>query len=255
MRRSRTKNRLYQQGFPTRSHTVAAEGGVAAALGNMGPGQLALAHVRHRQGCRLVGDQDAIEYLCRNAPEAVYELTLWRALQPHRGWPHLPASLWWHDPRLRRRPAGTAHRGGSRPYRACHAAHPLWTVVRHAAEFFIEYFAIDLIMDQDGGCRGVVALKLDDGTLHRFCAKKTILATGGYGPRLSTCTSAHTCTGDGNAMVLRAGLPLEDMEFCPIPPDRRLRCGRADYRRRAWRGWLPHQRRTASALWSGTLRT
>ena len=205
--------------FPTRSHTVAAQGGVAAALGNMGPDDWRWHMYDTVKGADWLGDQDAIEYLCRNAPEAVYELE-------HYGVPFSRTE----DGRIYQRPFGgmttqygegpPAQRTAAAADRTGHAMlHTLYgQSLRHAAEFFIEYFAIDLIMDQDGGCRGVIALKLDDGTLHRFRAKKTILATGGYGRAYFTCTSAHTCTGDGNAMILRAGLPLEDMEFVQFHP-------------------------------------
>ena len=206
--------------FPTRSHTVAAQGGIAAALGNMGPDDWRWHMYDTVKGADWLGDQDAIEYLCRNATEAVYELE-------HYGVPfsrtedgqHLPAPVRRHDHRVRRGPAGAAHLRRRRPHRPRHAAHALRPVAaRTRPQFFIEYFAIDLIMDQDGACRGVVALCLEDGTLHRFRAKKTILATGGYGRAYFTCTGAHTCTGDGNAMVLRAGLPLQDMEFVQFHP-------------------------------------
>src|SRR5262245_23751896 len=205
--------------FPTRSHTVAAQGGVAAALGNMGPDDWRWHMYDTVKGADWLGDQDAIEYLCRNAPEAVYELE-------HYGVPFSRTE----DGRIYQRPFGgmttqfgegpPAQRTAAAADRTGHAMlHTLYgQSLRHAAEFFVEYFAIDLIMDQDGSCRGVIALKLDDGTLHRFRAKKTILATGGYGRAYFTCTSAHTCTGDGNAMVLRAGLPLEDMEFVQFHP-------------------------------------
>ena len=205
--------------FPTRSHTVAAQGGVAAALGNMGADDWRWHMYDTVKGADWLGDQDAIEYLCRNAPEAVYELE-------HYGVPFSRTE----DGRIYQRPFGgmtTEYGEGPPAQRTCAAAdrtghamlHTLYgQSLKHAAEFFIEYFAIDLMMDQDGACRGVIALKLDDGTLHRFRAKKTILATGGYGRAYFTCTSAHTCTGDGNAMVLRAGLPLEDMEFVQFHP-------------------------------------
>ena len=205
--------------FPTRSHTVAAQGGVAAALGNMGADDWRWHMYDTVKGADWLGDQDAIEYLCRHAPEAVYELE-------HYGVPFSRTE----DGRIYQRPFGgmtTEYGEGPPAQRTCAAAdrtghamlHTLYgQSLKHAAEFFIEYFAIDLLMDQDGACRGVIALKLDDGTLHRFRAKKTILATGGYGRAYFTCTSAHTCTGDGNAMVLRAGLPLEDMEFVQFHP-------------------------------------
>ena len=205
--------------FPTRSHTVAAQGGVAAALGNMGPDDWRWHMYDTVKGSDWLGDQDAIEYLCRNAPAAVYELD-------HYGMPFTRTD----QGKIYQRAFGgmtTKYGDGPPALRTCAAAdrtghamlHTLYgQSLRYSAEFFIEYFAIDLIMDQDGGCRGVVALCLEDGTLHRFRAKKTILATGGYGRAYLTCTSAHTCTGDGNAMVLRAGLPLEDMEFVQFHP-------------------------------------
>ena len=205
--------------FPTRSHTVAAQGGVAAALGNMGPDEWRWHMYDTVKGADWLGDQDAIEYLCRHAPAAVYELE-------HYGVPFSRTE----DGKIYQRPFGgmTTHYGEGPPaQRTCAAAdrtghamlHTLYgQSLRHAAEFFIEYFAIDLIMDEEGACRGVVALCMADGTLHRFRAHKTILATGGYGRAYFTCTSAHTCTGDGNAMVLRAGLPLQDMEFIQFHP-------------------------------------
>ncbi len=205
--------------FPTRSHTVAAQGGVAASLGNMGEDNWQWHMYDTVKGADWLGDQDAIEYLCRNAPQAVYEME-------HYGVPFSRTE----DGKIYQRPFGgmtTEFGEGPPAQRTCAAAdrtghamlHTLYgQSLRHAAEFFIEYFAIDLIMDQDGACRGVVAMKLDDGTMHRFRAKKTILATGGYGRAYFSCTSAHTCTGDGNAMVLRAGLPLQDMEFVQFHP-------------------------------------
>jgi succinate dehydrogenase / fumarate reductase flavoprotein subunit len=205
--------------FPTRSHTVAAQGGVAAALGNMGSDDWRWHMYDTVKGADWLGDQDAIEYLCRNAPEAVYELE-------HYGVPFSRTE----DGKIYQRPFGgmtTQFGEGPPAQRTCAAAdrtghamlHTLYgQSLRHSAEFFIEYFAIDLMMDQEGACRGVVALCLDDGTLHKFRAKKTILATGGYGRAYFSATSAHTCTGDGNAMVLRAGLPLQDMEFVQFHP-------------------------------------
>ncbi len=205
--------------FPTRSHTVAAQGGIAAALGNMGHDDWRWHMYDTVKGADWLGDQDAIEYLCRNAPDAVYELD-------HYGVPFSRTD----DGHIYQRPFGgmtTEFGEGPPAQRTCAAAdrtghamlHTLYgQSLKHAAEFFIEYFAIDLMMDQDGGCCGVIALKMDDGTMHRFRAKKTILATGGYGRAYFTCTSAHTCTGDGNAMVLRAGLPLQDMEFVQFHP-------------------------------------
>jgi succinate dehydrogenase flavoprotein subunit len=205
--------------FPTRSHTVAAQGGVAAALGNMGPDDWRWHMYDTVKGADWLGDQDAIEYLCRHAPAAVYELE-------HYGVPFSRTE----DGRIYQRPFGgmtTDYGEGPPAQRTCAAAdrtghamlHTLYgQSLRRSAEFFIEYFALDLIMDQDGTCRGVTALNLDDGSIHQFRAKKTILATGGYGRIYYSCTGAHTQTGDGNAMVLRAGLPLQDMEFVQFHP-------------------------------------
>jgi succinate dehydrogenase / fumarate reductase, flavoprotein subunit len=205
--------------FPTRSHTVAAQGGIAAAIGNMGHDDWKWHMYDTVKGADWLGDQDAIEYMCRHASAAVYELE-------HYGLPFSRTE----DGHIYQRPFGgmtTDFGNGPPAQRTCAAAdrtghamlHTLYgQSLRHSAEFFIEYFAIDLIMDQDGACGGIVALCLEDGTLHRFRAKKTILATGGYGRAYFTCTSAHTCTGDGNAMVLRAGLPLQDMEFVQFHP-------------------------------------
>src|SRR4029453_12724383 len=166
-----------------------------------------------------LGDQDAIEYLCRNAPAAVYELEHWG----------LPFSRREEDGKIYQRPFGgmTTHYGKGTAQRTCAAAdrtghamlHTMYgQALHHAAEFYVEYFAIDLIMDDEGRCRGVVALNMDDGSIHRFSANMIILATGGYGRAYFSCTSAHICTGDGNAMVLRAGLPLQDMEFVQFHP-------------------------------------
>jgi succinate dehydrogenase / fumarate reductase, flavoprotein subunit len=204
--------------FPTRSHTVAAQGGISAALGNMGEDDWRWHMYDTVKGSDWLGDQDAIEYLCRNAPAAVYELEHW-------GVPFSRTA----EGKIYQRPFGgmTTHYGKGTALRTCAAAdrtghailHTLYgQALRASAQFFIEYFAIDLITDEDGGCRGVVALSLEDGTLHRFQANMTILATGGYGRAYFSCTSAHTCTGDGNAMVLRAGLPLQDMEFVQFHP-------------------------------------
>jgi succinate dehydrogenase / fumarate reductase flavoprotein subunit len=203
--------------FPTRSHTVAAQGGISAALGNMGEDDWRWHMYDTVKGSDWLGDQDAIEYMCKSAPAAVYELEHWG----------VPFSRT-EDGKIYQRPFGgmTTHYGKGTAQRTCAAAdrtghamlHTLYgAALKHAAEFFIEFFVIDLIMDE-GRCRGVVALKLDDGTIHRFRAHMTILATGGYGRAYFTCTSAHTCTGDGNAMVLRAGLPLQDMEFVQFHP-------------------------------------
>jgi succinate dehydrogenase / fumarate reductase flavoprotein subunit len=204
--------------FPTRSHTVAAQGGIAASLGNMHPDDWRWHMFDTVKGSDWLGDQDAIEYLCRNAPEAVYELEHWG----------VPFSRT-EDGRIFQRPFGgmtTDFGKGGQAMRTCAAAdrtghamlHTMYgQALRNSTEFFIEYFAIDLLMDE-GVCRGVVAINLDDGTVHRFRAHKTILATGGYGRTYYSCTGAHTQTGDGNAMVLRAGLPLQDMEFVQFHP-------------------------------------
>jgi succinate dehydrogenase / fumarate reductase, flavoprotein subunit len=204
--------------FPTRSHTVAAQGGISASLGNMGDDDWRWHMYDTVKGSDWLGDQDAIEYLCRNAPEAVYELEHWG----------VPFSRT-EEGKIYQRPFGgmTTHYGKGIAQRTCAAAdrtghailHTLYgQSLRYSAQFFIEYFAIDLIMDEEGRCVGVVALKMDDGTLHRFRAHMTMIATGGYGRAYQTATSAHTCTGDGNAMVLRAGLPLQDMEFVQFHP-------------------------------------
>ena len=205
--------------FPTRSHTVAAQGGIAASLGNMGEDDWRWHMYDTVKGADWLGDQDAIEYMVREAPAAVYELEHWG----------LPFSRREEDGKIYQRPFGgmTTHFGKGTAQRTCAAAdrtghamlHTMYgQALRHSSEFFIEYFAIDLIMDDEGRCRGVVALCLDDGSIHRFRAQTTILATGGYGRAYFSCTSAHTCTGDGNAMVLRAGLPLQDMEFVQFHP-------------------------------------
>ncbi|WP_458758735.1 succinate dehydrogenase flavoprotein subunit [Afipia sp. TerB] len=204
--------------FPTRSHTVAAQGGISASLGNMHPDDWRWHMYDTVKGSDWLGDQDSIEYLVRNAPEAVYELEHWG----------VPFSRT-EEGKIFQRPFGgmTVDYGKGQAQRTCAAAdrtghamlHTMYgQALRHSAEFFIEFFAIDLIMDDQGVCRGVIALKLDDGTLHRFRAQTTILATGGYGRAYLSCTSAHTCTGDGGAMVLRAGLPLQDMEFVQFHP-------------------------------------
>ncbi|WP_422364160.1 succinate dehydrogenase flavoprotein subunit [Pyruvatibacter mobilis] len=203
--------------FPTRSHTVAAQGGISASLGNMGDDDWRWHMYDTVKGSDWLGDQDAIEYLCRNAPEAVYELE-------HFGVPFSRTE----EGKIYQRPFGgmTTNYGEGIAQRTCAAAdrtghailHTLYgQAVRHNAEFFIEYFVLDLIM-VDGRCAGVMVLNMDDGTIHRFQANMVILATGGYGRTYFSCTSAHTCTGDGNAMVLRAGLPLQDMEFVQFHP-------------------------------------
>jgi succinate dehydrogenase / fumarate reductase flavoprotein subunit len=203
--------------FPTRSHTVAAQGGISAALGNMGPDDWRWHMYDTVKGSDWLGDQDAIEYMCKEAPDAVIELE-------HYGVPFSRTD----DGRIYQRPFGgmTTHFGEGTAQRTCAAAdrtghamlHTLYQqALKHDAEFYIEYFAIDLIME-DGVCRGVVAIDLADGRVHRFRSHQVIIATGGYGRAYFSCTSAHTCTGDGNAMVLRAGLPLQDMEFVQFHP-------------------------------------
>jgi succinate dehydrogenase / fumarate reductase flavoprotein subunit len=205
--------------FPTRSHTVAAQGGISAALGNMGPDDWRWHMYDTVKGSDWLGDQDAIEYMCRNAMTAVIELE-------HYGVPFSRTP----EGRIYQRPFGghtTDYGDGGMAKRACAAAdrtghamlHTLYQqCLKHNAEFFIEYFALDLIMDEEGVCRGVMAWDLADGTLHRFQAHMVVLATGGYGRAYFSCTSAHTCTGDGNAMIARAGLPLQDMEFVQFHP-------------------------------------
>ncbi|MGY6570345.1 MAG: succinate dehydrogenase flavoprotein subunit [Salinarimonas sp.] len=204
--------------FPTRSHTVAAQGGISASLGNMGEDDWRWHMYDTVKGADWLGDQDAIEYLVREAPAAVYELEHWG----------VPFSRT-EEGKIYQRPFGgmTTHFGQGTAQRTCAAAdrtghailHTLYgAALKHNTEFFIEYFGIDLIMDDDGRCRGIVALDMTTGTIHRFRAQMVILATGGYGRAYFSATSAHTCTGDGNAMVLRAGLPLQDMEFVQFHP-------------------------------------
>ncbi|HUQ53204.1 MAG TPA: succinate dehydrogenase flavoprotein subunit [Gammaproteobacteria bacterium] len=203
--------------FPTRSHTVAAQGGISAALGNMGPDDWRWHMYDTVKGSDWLGDQDAIEYMCKEAPASVIELE-------HYGVPFSRTE----DGRIYQRPFGgmTTEFGKGIAQRTCAAAdrtghamlHTLYQQsLKHAAEFFIEYFAIDLIME-NGACRGVTALDMATGRLHRYRAQMVILATGGYGRAYFSCTSAHICSGDGNAMVLRAGLPLEDLEFVQFHP-------------------------------------
>jgi succinate dehydrogenase / fumarate reductase flavoprotein subunit len=203
--------------FPTRSHTVAAQGGISAALGNMGEDDWRWHMYDTVKGSDWLGDQDAIEYMCKEAPAAIIELE-------HYGVPFSRTE----EGKIYQRPFGgmTTRYGEGTAQRTCAAAdrtghamlHTLYQQsLKHDASFYIEYFALDLIME-DGVCRGVVALDMATGDLHRFRAKKVILATGGYGRAFFSCTSAHTCTGDGNAMVLRAGLPLQDMEFVQFHP-------------------------------------
>ncbi len=205
--------------FPTRSHTVAAQGGIAASLSNMGPDNWHWHLYDTVKGSDWLGDVDSMEYLVREAPEAIYELE-------HYGVPFSRTE----DGRIYQRPFGghTTEFGAGPPVqRTCAAADRTGHAILHTlygqslkerAEFFIEFFAIDLIMSEDGACQGLIAWKLDDGTLHRFNAKMVVLATGGYGRAYFSATSAHACTGDGGGMVARAGLPLQDMEFVQFHP-------------------------------------
>jgi len=204
--------------FPTRSHTVAAQGGIGAALGNMAEDHWQWHMYDTVKGSDWLGDQDAIEYMCRQAIPAVHELE-------HFGVPFSRTK----DGKIYQRPFGGHMRNyGEAPVqRACAAADRTGHAILHTlyqqclkfnAEFFVEYFAIDLVMDDDGACRGVVAWNLDDGSIHRFMGHTTVLATGGYGRAYFSCTSAHTCTGDGNAMAARAGLALQDHEFIQFHP-------------------------------------
>ncbi len=203
--------------FPTRSHTVAAQGGISAALGNMGEDDWRYHFYDTIKGSDWLGDQDAIELMCKEAPSAVIELE-------HYGVPFSRTD----DGRIYQRPFGgmTTRYGQGIAQRTCAAAdrtghamlHALYQQsLKHDAIFFVEYFVLDLIM-HEGVCRGVVALDMAGGKLHRFLAQRTLLATGGYGRTYFSCTSAHTCTGDGGGMVLRAGLPLQDMEFVQFHP-------------------------------------
>jgi succinate dehydrogenase / fumarate reductase flavoprotein subunit len=203
--------------FPTRSHTSAAQGGISAALGNMGEDDWRWHMYDTVKGADWLGDQDSIEYLCKEAPKAVIELEKY-------GVPFSRTD----DGKIYQRPFGgmTKDYGNGIAQRTCAAAdrtghailHTLYgQALKHNTEFFIEYFALDLLM-KDGQCKGLIAWNLNDGTIHRFRAHSTIIATGGYGKVYYSATSAHTCTGDGNAMVLRAGLPLQDMEFVQFHP-------------------------------------
>ncbi len=204
--------------FPTRSHTVAAQGGIAASLGNMGPDHWTWHMYDTVKGSDWLGDQDAIEYLVREAPQAVYELE-------HAGVPFSRTD----EGKIYQRPFGGMMQNmgeGPPAQRTCAAADRTGHAMLHAlyqqslkydADFYIEYFALDLIME-DGACRGVIAMCLEDGSIHRFRSHSVVLATGGYGKCWFTATSAHTCTGDGGGMVLRAGLPLQDMEFVQFHP-------------------------------------
>ena len=204
--------------FPTRSHTVAAQGGISAALGNMGEDDWRFHFYDTIKGSDWLGDQDAIQYMCREAIPAIIELE-------HQGVPFSRTE----EGKIYQRPFGgmTTHYGKGTAQRTCAAAdrtghailHTLYQQsLAHDAEFFIEYFALDLIMDEEGVCRGVLALDMAEGTLHLFRAHGTVLATGGYGRAYFSATSAHTCTGDGGGMALRAGLGLQDMEFVQVHP-------------------------------------
>ena len=205
--------------FPTRSHTVAAQGGIGAALNNMGEKDSWQFHMYDTvKGSDWLGDQDAIEYMCKNAIPSITELE-------NFGVPFSRTD----EGKIYQRPFGghTLDYGKSMARRACAAAdrtghailHTLYQqCLKHQAEFFVEYIVLDLLMDENGACKGVIALCMEDGKLHRFRGQQTVLATGGYGRAYFSCTSAHTCTGDGNAMVLRAGLPLQDMEFVQFHP-------------------------------------
>ena len=205
--------------FPTRSHTAAAQGGMAASLGNMGDGDNWHFHMYDTvKGSDWLGDQDAIEYMCREAAPAVLELE-------HYGVPFSRID----DGRIYQRPFGgqTIEYGEKMAQRTCAAADRTGHAILHTlyqrcltdnTEFFVEYVALDLLMDEGGACRGLLAWNMEDGTLHRFRAHRTVLATGGYGRVYFSSTAAHTCTGDGNAMALRAGVPLEDMEFTQFHP-------------------------------------
>lgn len=205
--------------FPTRSHTVAAQGGISASLGNMGEDNWQWHMYDTVKGSDWLGDQDAIEYMCREAPKAVLELEQFG----------MPFSRTEEGKIYQRAFGGMTTKFGEGPaaQRTCAAAdrtghamlHTLYSQsLKHDTDFYIEYFALDLIMDKDGACKGVLCLCLEDGTLHLFRAHMVVLATGGFGRAYFSCTSAHTCTGDGGGMVLRAGLPLQDMEFTQFHP-------------------------------------
>jgi len=204
--------------FPTRSHTVAAQGGISAALGNMHPDDWRFHFYDTVKGGDWLGDQDAIEYMCKDAPRAIYELE-------HQGLPFSRTD----EGKIYQRPFGgmSTNYGKEQAQRTCAAAdrtghamlHALYQqALAHGATIFVEYFVIDLIFDQAGVCQGVLALDMNEGTLHFFRGHAVILATGGYGRAYFSCTSAHTCTGDGGGMVLRAGLALQDMEFVQFHP-------------------------------------
>ena len=238
--------------FPTRSHTVAAQGGMSAALGNMGEDDWRWHMYDTVKGSDWLGDQDAIEYMCKEAATAVIELE-------HYGVPFSRTTAG----KIYQRPFGgmTTNFGEGTAQRTCAAAdrtghailHTLYQQsLKHDAEFFIEYFAIDLIMDGEGVCRGVLAWDLEKGDLHCFRAHTVVLATGGYGRAYFSCTSAHTCTGDGNAMILRAGTAAAGHGIHSIPSHRHLRRRRVDHRRGARRRRLPDQFRRREV--HGTLR-
>ncbi|CAI9120512.1 succinate dehydrogenase flavoprotein subunit [Brytella acorum] len=204
--------------FPTRSHTVAAQGGIGASLGNMAEDNWRWHMYDTVKGSDWLGDQDAIEFMCREATSAVRELE-------HFGVPFSRTE----DGKIYQRPfGGHMSNYGKEPVpRACAAAdrtghailHTLYQqCLKHQCEFFVEYYALDLIMDEKGHCRGVMAWCLDDGTIHRFNAKMVVLATGGYGRAFLSCTSAHSCTGDGGGLAMRAGIPTQDMEFVQFHP-------------------------------------
>ncbi len=228
--------------YPTRSHTVAAQGGINAALGNMGADDWRFHMYDTIKGSDWLGDQDAIEYMTKNAPAAVIELE-------HYGVPFSRTG----EGKIYQRAFGgqSTDFGKNQAYRTCAAAdrtghvilHTLFQQsIRHKVQFFNEYFALDLIMDEeDQTCRGITALCLEDGTLHRFQAQMVVLATGGYGRVYFSCTSAHTCTGDGNAMVLRAGLAAAGHGIRSVSPLGHLRCRVSDHRRRERRRRLSHQ--------------
>ncbi|WP_395681927.1 succinate dehydrogenase flavoprotein subunit [Dokdonella sp.] len=204
--------------FPTRSHTVAAQGGISAALGNMGEDDWRFHFYDTIKGSDWLGDQDAIEYMCREAIPAIIELE-------HYGVPFSRTE----EGKIYQRPFGgmTTHYGKGTAQRTCAAAdrtghailHTLYQQsLKHDARFFVEYFALDLVFDSEGVCRGVLALDMSEGTLHLFRAHGVVLATGGYGRAYFTATSAHTCTGDGGGLALRAGVPMQDMEFVQFHP-------------------------------------
>src|SRR5260370_13055538 len=207
--------------FPTRSHTVAAQSGMAASRGSMGDGDKWRFHMYDAvKGSDWLGDQDAIEYMCREAAPAVLELE-------HYGVPFSRTN----EGKIYQRPFGgqTIDFGKQMAQRTCAAAdrtghailHTLYQqCLKHDTEFFVEYFALDLLMDDDGACRGLLAWNMEAGTLHRFRAHRPVLATGGYGRVYFSFTAAHTCTGDGNALVLRAGLPREDLQLPRLHPSR-----------------------------------